>query len=152
MIFRPRRCRFPRYRLLWRRIEKICVKRNATLCVECWISWRRIAEFHPQNEVIAREQMSMRDVCPPPTSFQASFLLYSNRRRKALSSLPAHVIHQNGRRRVIYVIPFTSIIEQNAAVFDEVFRPLISRARSDCLQDHSGMLRRKPSDPSGSEN
>lgn len=61
---------------------------------------------------------------------------------KTLSSLAFALRHAlaHGQQRVIYVIPFTSIIEQNAAVFEDVFRDLIrEEANSIVLQHHSNL-------------
>lgn len=61
---------------------------------------------------------------------------------KTLSSLAFALRHAitHGHRRVIYVIPFTSIIEQNAAVFEDVFRRLIeSETDPVVLQHHSNL-------------
>lgn len=59
---------------------------------------------------------------------------------KTLSSLAFALRHavKHGLQRVIYVVPFTSIIEQNAAVFEEVFAPLIESEEGPVvLQHHS---------------
>jgi CRISPR-associated endonuclease/helicase Cas3 len=59
---------------------------------------------------------------------------------KTLSSLAFALRHAitHGQQRIIYVIPFTSIIEQNAAVFSEVFRPLMEAGLGPVvLQHHS---------------
>ena len=61
---------------------------------------------------------------------------------KTLSSLAFALRHaiKHGQQRVIYVIPFTSIIDQNAAVFDDVFRSLTESETSPIvLQHHSNL-------------
>ncbi len=61
---------------------------------------------------------------------------------KTLSSLAFALRHAvaNGLRRVVYVIPFTSIIEQNAAVFREIFAPLERElGRPVVLEHHSNL-------------
>jgi CRISPR-associated endonuclease/helicase Cas3 len=58
-----------------------------------------------------------------------------------------HAMH-HGLRRVIYVIPFTSIIEQNAKVFREAFGELGDSA---VLEHHSNFDDRKIGDKEGAE-
>ena len=61
---------------------------------------------------------------------------------KTLSSLAFALQHaiKNGLRRIIYVIPFTSIIEQNADVFRSVFARLeASLGQSPVLEHHSNL-------------
>ena len=57
---------------------------------------------------------------------------------KTLSSLLFALRHalRNGQRRVILVIPFTSIIKQNADVFREVFSPLSEELGRDIVLEH----------------
>ena len=61
---------------------------------------------------------------------------------KTLSSLAFALRHAlaHGQQRVIYVIPFTSIIEQNATVFEGVFRELVREGEGPVvLQHHSNL-------------
>lgn len=61
---------------------------------------------------------------------------------KTLSSLAFALKHAiaNGQRRVIYVIPFTSIIEQNAAVFSRILDPLKATRPSPVVLEHHSNL------------
>ncbi len=61
---------------------------------------------------------------------------------KTLSSLGFALRHalRYGMRRVIYVIPFTSIIEQNAAVFTEVLASLIEKEDGPVVLEHHSNL------------
>ncbi len=68
---------------------------------------------------------------------------------KTLSSLVFALRHaiRHGQQRVIYVVPFTSIIEQNAAVFEDVFKPLLaSGVDLVVLQHHSNLSPQKETD------
>lgn len=57
---------------------------------------------------------------------------------KTLSSLAFALEHAtwHGLRRVIYVVPFTTIIEQNAEVFRQVFAPLVATGCADPVVEH----------------
>lgn len=61
---------------------------------------------------------------------------------KTLSSLAFALRHArlHGMRRVVYVVPFTSIIEQNAAVFRTAMQSLVDRGTPDPVLEHHSNL------------
>lgn len=60
---------------------------------------------------------------------------------KTLSSLRFALKHalQHGQQRIIYVVPFTSIIEQNAQVIREIVSPLQSDKFTPLIEHHSSL-------------
>jgi CRISPR-associated endonuclease/helicase Cas3 len=60
---------------------------------------------------------------------------------KTLSSLSFALRHAiaHGQQRVIYVVPFTSIIEQNAEVIREILAPLQSDTFTPLIEHHSSL-------------
>jgi CRISPR-associated endonuclease/helicase Cas3 len=66
---------------------------------------------------------------------------------KTLSSLSFALRHAcaHGQQRVIYVVPFTSIIEQNAEVIREILAPLQSASFTPLIEHHSSLSPEKES-------
>jgi CRISPR-associated endonuclease/helicase Cas3 len=60
---------------------------------------------------------------------------------KTLSSLGFALRHAlaHGQRRVIYVVPFTSIIEQNAEIIREILAPLETASFTPLIEHHSSL-------------
>ena len=65
---------------------------------------------------------------------------------KTLASLSFALSHARrfGLDRIVYVIPFTSIIEQNAGVFRGVTRPLLAEGLDDPILEHHSNLAEGP--------
>ncbi|MCB1133249.1 MAG: CRISPR-associated endonuclease Cas3'', partial [Verrucomicrobiae bacterium] len=69
---------------------------------------------------------------------------------KTLSSLLFALLHAiaNGQTRIIFVVPFTSIIEQNAEVIREIVAPLQSDTFTPLIEHHSALSPEKETERS----
>ncbi|NJL18875.1 MAG: CRISPR-associated helicase Cas3' [Bdellovibrionaceae bacterium] len=93
----------------------------------------------PENQVdVARNEV--RTACQNAAVLTPGFfsLTVPTGGGKTLASLDFALRHANrhGLRRVIYAIPYTAIIEQNADKFREVFAHLSSELRQDVVLEH----------------
>ena len=89
-----------------------CVDRHITPWLE-----------HPKNEINAKRSEILRDCLEAAKGTPGLYsLTVPTGGGKTVSSLAFAMKHaaENGMNRVIYVIPYTSIIEQNAKVFREI--------------------------------
>jgi len=104
---------------------------------------RNLAGFGPaKSEVDVCRQGVLRACCGAADSGPGLFsLTVPTGGGKTLSSLAFALRHalRNGQRRVIYVVPFTSIIEQNAAVFRDIFSELELDGAPVVLEHHSNL-------------
>lgn len=84
-------------------------------------------------------EASLRAACLRPGLFS---LTVPTGGGKTLSSLAFALRHarEYGLERIVYVIPFTSIIEQNAAVFRGVFEPLVAEGLQDPVLEHHSTI------------
>ncbi len=124
-----RQRRSSRDRLLARMAEILAAHMDAFPIAQDAVNRAR-AEVHAACLTAAKE---------PPGFFSLTVPTGGGKTLSALAFALQHAI-THGQKRVIYVIPFTSIIEQNAAVFEEVFRSLLA-SESDpvVLQHHSNL-------------
>jgi CRISPR-associated endonuclease/helicase Cas3 len=105
---------------------------------------RHIAAFNPPDSQVNQQRKLILESCRnaaanPPGLFTLSVPTGGG---KTLSSLAFALRHaqENGLRRVIYVIPFTTIIEQNADVFRRAFADLIVEfGHSPIIEHHSNL-------------
>jgi len=69
---------------------------------------------------------------------------------KTLSSLAFALQHarERGQRRIIYVVPFTSIIEQNADVIRDIVAPLEDERLTPLIEHHSALSPEKETETS----
>ena len=103
------------------------------------------SEDTPVNQ--ARE--NVRQACFTAASHDSGFfsLTVPTGGGKTLSSLlfALRHAHLQGQRRIIYVIPFTSIIRQNADVFREAFASLSKELGREIVLEHHSKFEPRPS-------
>lgn len=109
-------------------------------CLEEYVKCR----FSSAASSVDKERALVREAClkaamEPPGLFS---LTVPTGGGKTLASLAFALKHAqcHGLRRVVYVVPFTSIIEQNVAVFREVLAPLVERGLPDPIIEHHSTL------------
>jgi len=97
-------------------------------------------ETHAEPGIVNQERGRVHRECVEQAGQEPGFfsLTVPTGGGKTLSSLAFALHHAvaHDLKRVIYVIPFTSIIEQNAEVFRKVFAPLLSEGYPDPVIEH----------------
>jgi CRISPR-associated endonuclease/helicase Cas3 len=105
---------------------------------------QRLSEFGEPENRVDEQRLFVRQACEAAVSEPPGFfdLTVPTGGGKTLSSLLFALRHaqRHGMRRVIYAIPFTSIIEQNADVFRDVFKALAKELTQDVVIEHHSNL------------
>lgn len=105
---------------------------------------RRIEGFGVPETPVARQRARVAAACREEAERQPGIftLTVPTGGGKTLASLLFGLRHAraNGLRRVIYVAPFTSIIEQNAAVYRDIMRELVESGFPDPVVEHHSNL------------
>ena len=103
-----------------------------------------VAAFGAPDTSVDRQRCIVREACleaaeSPPGLFS---LTVPTGGGKTLSSLAFALRHArlHRLRRIVYVIPFTSIIEQNADVFRKVMAPILEAGLPDPVLEHHSNL------------
>jgi len=98
----------------------------------------------PEDTLVNRQRALARQACltaatRAPGLFSLSVPTGGGKTLASLAFALQHAM-RNGLRRIIYVIPLTSIIEQNAEVFREALRPVEEMLGRDVVLEHHSNL------------
>lgn len=105
---------------------------------------QNIASFGPPVTPVAKSRFGVYQYCveaaaSSPGVFSLNVPTGGGKTLSSLAFALGHAIRY-GQRRVIYVIPFTSIIEQNTGVFQDMFAPLAVPDSSPVVLEHHSNL------------
>lgn len=105
---------------------------------------QKVSSFGPAVTPVAKSRSAVYGSCVeaatiPPGIFSLNVPTGGGKTLSSLAFALGHAI-RHGQRRVIYVIPFTSIIEQNAGVFEDVFAPLAAPDSPPVVLEHHSSL------------
>jgi len=103
-----------------------------------------IRKLNPEDTLVNRQRALVREACliaaeEKPGLFSLSVPTGGGKTLASLAFALRHAL-RHGLRRVIYVIPLTSIIEQNADVFREALRSVTNRLGRDVVLEHHSNL------------
>jgi len=104
------------------------------------------------EDIVNRQRRTVVENCRhaapgPPGIFSLSVPTGGGKTLSSLSFALRHAV-ANDQRRVIYVVPFTSIIEQNAGVIREIIAPLATENFEPLIEHHSSLSPEKESNRS----
>lgn len=104
-----------------------------------------IRQLNPEDTLVNRQRALVREACLKaaeqqlPGLFSLSVPTGGGKTLASLAFALRHAIRY-GLKRVIYVIPLTSIIEQNADVFREALRSVAEKLGRDIVLEHHSSL------------
>lgn len=103
-----------------------------------------VRQLDPEDTLVNRQRALVREAClraakQVPGLFSLSVPTGGGKTLASLAFALRHAI-RNGLQRIVYVIPLTSIIEQNADVFREALRSVTDRLGRDVVLEHHSNL------------
>lgn len=103
-----------------------------------------VGNLPAEDSPVVRQRQRVREACllaaeKPPGLFSLTVPTGGGKTLSSLAFALKHAI-KHDLRRIVYVAPFTTIIEQNAVVFRRVFAPLMAVGFLDPVVEHHSAL------------